>query len=161
MTEENTLRAQLQASFKNRAMIYLEIYRVLEEEFGKARAAELLKRAIYKRGCAIGENFKAFGPSDLKGLEKAFLASIPDDGKMFDPRVVKNDGEELEIELHNCPLKDAWGDAGLSDDEKVLMCEVAGVVDNGTFESAGFSFHGTTWQPGRAHCCHLIVRKGA
>jgi len=37
----------------------------------------------------------------------------------------------------------------------------AGVVDNGTFESAGFEFRSETWQPGRAGCCHLFITKGA
>jgi len=161
MSDENTLRAQLRASFKNRAMVYVEVYRVLEEELGPQRAAELLKRAIYRRGCAVGEHFKAFGPADVKGLEKAFLDFIPDGGRMFEPEVLASDGERLEIQFHACPLKDAWREEGLSDAECARMCEIAGVVDNGTFEAAGFEFRSQTWQPGREGCCHLFISKGA
>ena len=56
---------------------------------------------------------------------------------------------------------DAWQEAGLSDDEVVLMTHIAGRVDNGTFEGAGFRFHADTWRPGRRGCCHLHIRPGA
>ena len=161
MSEVETLRAQLRASFKNRAMVYLEVYRVLEEEFGRARAAELLKRAIYRRGCAVGEHFKAHGPTDLAGLEKAFVGFLPDGGRMFAPEVVRNDGRELEIQFHACPLQDAWREAGLPEADVAHLCEIAGVVDNGTFEAAGFEFRSETWRPGREGCCHLFISKGA
>ena len=160
MSDENTLRAQLWASFKNRAMLYLDMYRVLEEEFGAQRAAELMKKAIYRRGRAIGAQFSRFGPGDLAGLRDAFLAFIPDGGKVFDPQVIGCDDEQLEIQLRRCPLKEAWQEAGLSEGEVARMCEIAGVVDNGTFESAGFRFRSETWQPGRSGCCHLFIEKG-
>lgn len=161
MSDENTLRAQLWASFKNRAMIYLEMYRVLQEELGEARATELLKKAIYRRGVAIGKNFAQYGPDDLAGLKDAFLAFIPDGGRVFNPEVVGCSDSALEIQLCSCPLKEAWQEAGLSDAEVAKMCEIAGVVDNGTFEGAGFSFRSETWQPGRSGCCHLFIGKGA
>jgi len=157
---ENTLRAQLWASFKNRAMVYLEVFRVLAEEFGEERAAELLKKAIYRRGCAIGRQFERFGPGDLEGLKDAFLATLPDGGKVFDPQVLACDDERLELQLRRCPLKEAWHEAGLGEAEVARMCEIAGVVDNGTFESAGFRLRSETWQPGRSGCCHLFIEKG-
>ena len=46
MSEER-LRAELYASFKNRAMMVYHIYSALEEEIGANRAAEIMKRAIY------------------------------------------------------------------------------------------------------------------
>ena len=160
MSDENTLRSQLWASFKNRAMVYLEMYRVLEEEFGAQRAAELLKKAIYRRGCDIGRRFERFGPGDLAGLKEAFLDFIPDGGKVFEPEVVACDDSGLEIRLCRCPLKEAWQEAGLSDAQVAQMCEIAGVVDNGTFEAAGFRLRSETWQPGRSGCCHLFIEKG-
>ena len=51
-------------------------------------------------------------------------------------------------------------EAGLSDDEVALMCEIASVVDAGTFESAGFTFSIDTWHPGGDCCCHLHIRPG-
>ncbi len=160
MSDENILREQLWASFRNRAMVYLEVYRVLDEEFGAQRAAELLKKAIYRRGCEIGRQFERFGPDDLEGLKTAFLATIPDGGKVFDPEVVACDDARLELKLRRCPLKEAWHDAGLPDAQVARMCEIAGIVDNGTFEAAGFRLTSETWQPGRSGCCHLIIEKG-
>lgn len=156
-----SLRAQLDASFRNRAMIYLEVYRVLRAELGEARAEALLKRAIYQRGCAIGRQFGRFAPDDVTGLRDAFLAFIPDEGRVFEPEVVASDGERLEIQLHRCPLKDAWRDEGLDDAEITTLCRIAGVVDNGTFEGAGFAFRSETWQPGRGGCCRLFIERRA
>lgn len=158
---EETLRAQLDASFRNRAMVYLDMYRVLAEELGAERAESLMQKAIYRRGCAIGEQFRRFGPGDLAGLQKAFLDFIPDGGRVFEPKVVHADGERLEIQLCRCPLKAAWQDAGLSDDEVATMCRIAGVVDNGTFEAAGFRFRSETWKAGREGCCRLFIQTGA
>jgi hypothetical protein len=160
MSDENTLRSQLWASFKNRAMVYLEVYRVLEEELGAERAAALLKKAIYRRGCEIGRQFERFGPGDLAGLKGAFLGILPDDGKVFEPEVIACDDSRLEIQLCRCPLKEAWQEAGLDEAQVARMCEIAGVVDNGTFEAAGFRFRSETWQPGRSGCCHLFIEKG-
>jgi hypothetical protein len=160
MSDENTLRSQLWASFKNRAMVYLEVYRVLEEELGAERAAALLKKAIYRRGCEIGRQFERFGPGDLAGLKEAFLGILPDDGKVFEPEVIACDDSRLEIQLCRCPLKEAWQEAGLDEAQVARMCEIAGVVDNGTFEAAGFRFRSETWQPGRSGCCHLFIEKG-
>ena len=160
MSDENTLRSQLWASFKNRAMVYLEVYRVLEEELGAERAAALLEKAIYRRGCEIGRQFERFGPGDLAGLKEAFLGILPDDGKVFEPEVIACDDSRLEIQLCRCPLKEAWQEAGLDEAQVARMCEIAGVVDNGTFEAAGFRFRSETWQPGRSGCCHLFIEKG-
>ena len=160
MSDENTLRSQLWASFKNRAMVYLEVYRVLEEELGAERAAALLKKAIYRRGCEIGRQFERFGPGDLAGLKQAFLDILPDDGKVFEPEVIACDDSRLEIQLRRCPLKEAWQEAGLDAAQVARMCEIAGVVDNGTFEAAGFRLKSETWQPGRSGCCHLFIEKG-
>jgi len=58
MSDENTLRSQLWASFRSRAQVHLEVYRVLGEELGEElgedRATELLQNPIYRRGCDIG-----------------------------------------------------------------------------------------------------------
>jgi predicted ArsR family transcriptional regulator len=152
--------AQLVAAFKSRALFYLAVYEEMKQEFGAQKAAEVMRRAIYKRGLATGAQFKQFAPANLKGLSEAFLAFIPDHAHTFQPEVVQCDGNELEIKLHNCPLKDAWREAGLPESEVANMCSIAGVVDNGTFEGAGFEFRSETWQEGRDGCCHLYIRPG-
>ena len=71
------------------------------------------------------------------------------------------DAGGLDIKFHACPLKEAWLEAGMSEAKVAKLCHIAGVVDNGTFEAAGFAFSADTWQPGDEGCCFLHVRPGA
>ncbi len=151
------LRNQLQASFGNRAVLYYLIFDELRKEVGEQDAIAILKRSIYRRGQQIGQQFCQFAPKDLAGLKNAFLGIIPDEGRLFNPHVVQCDAESLVIHLNTCPLKEAWEKLGLDDHDKVVMCEIAGEIDKGTFEAAGFSFETDTWQPGRTGCCHLNI----
>jgi len=48
---------------------------------------------------------------------------------MFDPDVLRCDAEALEIKMRRCPLKDAWLEAGLGDQQTAKMCNIAAVVD--------------------------------
>lgn len=156
MSEER-LREELRASFKNRAILYFFIFDELRQEIGEAQAAIILKRAIYRRGAQIGRQFSDFAPDDFAGLRDAFLRIIPDEGRMFEPRVVQCDADSLEVHLEACPLKEAWEELGLPEQDRATMCEIAGEIDKGTFEGAGFTFEPNTWQPGRSSCCHLKI----
>jgi predicted ArsR family transcriptional regulator len=135
-------------------------YDALAERFDAETAEEVMKRAIYRRGREIGKRFAAYGPADLEGLCAAFLQFVPDHGRLFAPEVRRADAEALEIKFHACPLKEAWQAAGLSDDKIATLCRIAGVVDDGTFEAAGFSFSAETWRPGAEGCCWLRIRPG-
>ncbi len=159
MTEEK-LREELYAAFKNRAMMYYHIFEELRAEVGDERAETILKRAVRKRGLEIGRKFNAFGPADLTGLRDAFVSAVPDGGRMFDPEVIACDENRLEIQLRRCPLKDAWQEAGLADDQVARLCDIAAAVDTGTFEGAGFSFAAETWSPGKSGCCRLRITPG-
>jgi hypothetical protein len=156
----DTDRRDLVAQMKNRALIYMETYDVLAEELGAAKAEELLTRAIYRRGRAMGKSFAKFGPSDLEGLQKAFLASVPGGKDIFQPEVLKQEPAKLEIQLHGCPLKDAWREAGLAEDKVATLCRIAGAVDKGLFEGAGFKIENRTWTPGAKGCCFLRILRG-
>ena len=158
MTPSEQLRQELYAAFKNRALLYRQFFDELRREHGEARAAEIMGRAIYARGVEIGKSFSRYAPADLAGLRDAFLGFVPDEGRMFDPLVTRCDAGGLDIALRRCPLKEAWLEAGLSDSDIARLCHIAGRVDNGTFEAAGFEFSADTWQPGRDGCCHLHIR---
>ena len=157
---ENTLRDELYAAFKNRAMMYCHIYGGLVKELGEEKATEIMKRSIYQRGVEIGKQYKRYAPLDLKGLRDAFLTNVPDGGRMFQPEVLHCDDTRLDIKLNQCPLKEAWQEAGLADDEISRLCNIAAAVDDGTFEGAGFSFSADTWQHGQEGCCLLRIRPG-
>jgi hypothetical protein len=157
---EQELRDQLYASFKHRAMLYYLIFDELRSALGEPRAIAILTRAIRRRGEAIGQAYAAFAPDNLTGLRDAFLARIPDAGRMFSAKVERCDAGHLDITLQSCPLKDAWQEAGLSPQEVATLCRIAAAVDEGTFEGAGFMFSADTWQPGCEGCCQMHIRPG-
>lgn len=157
MSEEK-LREELVTAFKHRAILYWLIFDELRRELGQERAVEVLKRAIYRRGQQRGQKYRQFAPNDFEGLRDAFVGGIPDEGRLFNPQVVRCDAEGLDVHLEACPLKEAWEELGLDDGDKAIMCDIAGAMDKGKFEAAGFSFEPNTWQPGRSSCCHLEIR---
>jgi predicted ArsR family transcriptional regulator len=159
-SEEQDLRRQLKEAHMSRAMVYAVFYDALAERFGADVAEEVMKKAIYRRGREIGRRFAGYGPADLAGLRDAFLDFVPDRGRLFQPEVRRADDQALEIKFHACPLKEAWQAAGLSDERIATLCRIAGVVDNGTFEAAGFGFSAETWRPGAEGCCCLHIRPG-
>jgi len=156
---EDKLRQQVSDAFKNRAILYFLIFDELRKDLGEERAEEIMKRAIYRRGVQKGEKYKPYAPGNFEGLRDAFVSGIPDDGRLFDPNVLRCDPDGLDVNLENCPLKEAWEEIGLGDDDRVTMCRIAGEIDKGTFEAAGFDFEPDTWQPGRSGCCHLHIRR--
>src|SRR5262245_13395856 len=147
------LRQQLYNAYANRAHIYHLLFNELLAEFGAAKAAELMGRAIYQRGVQNATKYASFAPRDLDGLRQAFVGNLPDDGAMFAPEVRRGDAEGLDIKFHRCPLRQAWLDAGLPQEEVATLCGIAAQVDRGMFEAAGFQFHAETYQPGSEGCC--------
>lgn len=160
MACDQALRDQLYDSFKNRAILYYLIYDELRTELGAERAEEILSRAIYRRGAQKGKKYARFAPNDLEGLKEAFLGGIPDNGAMFQAEAIRCDAQGLDIKFQGCPLRDAWLEEGIPDDEVATICRIAAQVDNGMFESAGFQFTADTWQPGGDGCCYLHIRPG-
>ena len=160
MTDVERLRRELYAAFKNRALMYWHVFDELRRALGESQASTLMSRAIEARGREIGRQFARFAPADLAGLRDAFVGGVPDAGRMFAPRVERCDVAALDITLQRCPLKEAWQEAGLSGTDIATLCRIAGRVDNGTFEAAGFEFSADTRQQGRDGCCHLHIRPG-
>lgn len=161
MSELDDLRGQLTAALKSRALVYSAVYEELISEVGALRAEAILKRAIYKRGAAISPRFAPHAPADFVGLRDSFLDFVPDHGRLFAPEVRRCDSGGLDIKFHDCPLKNAWVEAGYDDATVATLCRIAGVVDNGTFENAGFQLDAETWTPGETGCCSLSLRPKA
>ncbi len=155
-----TLKRQLKAQMANRALIYLEAYEALSSEIGAEKAEAVLARAIYNRGRAVGDAFSRFAPADLARLKDAFIGSLPGGTEFFQPEVRRCDAEKLEIKFHDCPLKAAWLEAGVPEGKLAALCRIAGIIDNGTFEAAGFTIENRTWAPGETGCCNLHITPG-
>jgi hypothetical protein len=111
------------------------------------------------RSVQVGARDASFAPRDLEGLGRAFLANATDDGALFAPEVVRRDAGGLDIRLGRCPLKQAWLNAGLAQEEAAALYRVAAQIDRGLFEGAGFRFHADTYRPGDEGCS-LHVRPG-
>lgn len=113
-----------------------------------------------RMGEKMGGAYAPHGPADLKSLKDAFLHGIIEGDALFSPEVIRCDHQALEINFHRCPLKEAWEDQGRSGSELEDLCVIAGAIDCGLFETAGFIFAGETWRQGQQGCCRLKVLPG-
>lgn len=154
-------RAELVAAFVNRAMTYWHVFDELRTELGEERAVAIMKRAIYRRGVDLAPHYAGFAPGRVKACGEAFVAGLPDGGSLFAPDVRRCDDGGVDIKFGRCPLKEAWQAAGVGDRDLETLCAIAGRIDNGIFETAGFKLDSETWKPGDAGCCFLHIRPGA
>lgn len=131
-------RAETRAAFNNRALIYLYIFQEIAEAVGEDRAAEIMKRAIRRRGVEVGAKFRdAAQAGDLDEVARIFCEDSPCEGALFTPGVEERLADGIVLRMTSCPLVDAWETAGASPETIDLLCEIAAAVDYGTFEGAG------------------------
>ncbi len=158
---EETLRHELEASFRNRADLYRLMHAELVAELGREQGEALMVRIVEKRGREVGSGyFKERGPAAL-AVGEAFLAISPDHGRMY-PTDVTRRANGIEFRVKRCPLKDAWQEAGLDNDTIATLCRVAGAFDKGLFEAAGVQFRNETWSAQRGGgCCHIMLTDAA
>lgn len=129
---------ELRKEIRNRAIIYVHIFRELEKEIGQERALEVMKRALYARGKEKGVQLASrIGPPNLRELAAAFIEGKTDMDAFGHETVEEGDAYVL-LRLNRCPLADAWKEAGLSPEERKLMCDIAYQIDFGKFETAGY-----------------------
>lgn len=160
MVPRSELHALLRRSFAMRAHAYAHLFDVLRERLGETEALSVCMEATERMGRDMGTNFAKHGPSDIDGLKTAFLGGIIEGEGLFGPEVTKCAADGLEIRFHRCPLKEAWQAQGRSDADLEALCRMAGAIDRGMFERAGFTFAGTTWSKGESGCCTLRVLPG-
>jgi hypothetical protein len=123
---------------KNRAKIYIHIYRELSKEVGREKAVGILKRALYARGREKGLQLAArIAAPDLHKLAIAFMEGNAD-MDAFGHEIVQEHSDYVLLRLNRCPLVEAWKEAGLTPDEQKDMCDIAYQVDFGKFETAGY-----------------------
>ena len=124
--------------------------------------------SLLKKGNTIGcfqlesrgvrEYLKKLSPDRFEDLYKAF-AFAPDGGKMFSPKKLKCNNESLEIKFMSCPLKKAWQEIGLNNNELCTLLYCASALDEGTMAEAGFNLKIEPWKPGEEGCCRLMITK--
>jgi hypothetical protein len=142
---------------KNRARIYIQIYRELTKEVGSEKAVEILKKALYARGQEKGAQLKArIGEPDLHQLAIAFVEGNAD-MDAFGHQIVQEHTEYVLLRLNGCPLVEAWKDAGLTPEEQKLMCDIAYQVDFGKFEAAGYKLAFNCRVSDNAKSCDMRV----
>ena len=95
---------------------------------------------------------RAQAPDDFAGLRDPFLAIVSGGTELFKPEVRRCDEAGLEITFGGSPLKEAWLAAALAEEEIAPLFRIAGTVDLGTFEAAGFAIENRTWQAARDGC---------
>lgn len=154
-------RQETRAAFENRAQMYYYIFDELSAEVGRERAAEVMKRAIRRRGVEVGRKYApAVAAGDLDEVGRMFCEGSPCQGQLFEPAVEERTAEGVVLSMHACPLVDAWRAMGLPPGEIDLLCEIAVAVDYGTFEGAGLelAFRDRLGAPGSERCV-LELRK--
>ena len=152
----NTADKLLEDAIRERALVYLELFRELSGRYGRDEAIDVLRSAIYRHGRVFGESLRSFAPDDFAGLFDAF-AKAPDNGATFSPRAWQLDEECLDVQMMTCPLKDAWIEAGCSDEEICDLLSCASAIDEGTLDAAGFEHEIKLWSPGEKGCCRLRI----
>ena len=130
--------AVLVNELKNRARIYINIYRELSMEVGTEKAVAILKRALYARGREKGLQLAdRIAEPNLHELAVAFMEGDAD-MDAFGHEVVEERSDSIVLRLNRCPLVEAWKEAGLSLKEQKALCDIAYQVDFGKFETAGY-----------------------
>ena len=154
---DQRLRNELYESFKNRAMIYYSVYDELRKEFGadrgrgNSRRSDLSTRKSKKGRPSSTASLPTISTGWKKPSWKGFRTQDGCSGrKSFEATPTESISN-----FNHCPLKDAWLEAGLPEEEVATLCRIAARIDNGTFEGAGFEFYADTWKPEGDGCCYL------
>lgn len=155
--DPETIHAALTDANKSRAHLYLAFFRAMERRWGRAEAIAAMREAIRGWGAGLGAGMVRREADPFAGLLDQFVY-VPDGGRMFQPKVGRCDAAGLDTQMMRCPLKDAWQEAGIAEDEIALLCNIAAEADYGTLEAAGFSVEIDCWQPGKAGCCAIRIR---
>ena len=139
-------------AIKERGRLFLVVFRELVERYGKTEAISVMRSASYEFGRPIGKALACYAPRDFAGVVEGY-AKTPDDGVTFLPDIRKLDHTCLEVQMMTCPIKDAWVEAGCSDDEICTLLYCASALDEATWEAAGFDYEIELWSPGKTGCC--------
>jgi hypothetical protein len=153
----NQSLAVLVNELKNRARIYVNIYRELSKEVGAENATAILKRALYARGREKGLQLaEKINTPNLHALALTFMEGSTD-MDAFGHEVVEERPDSVVLRLNRCPLVEAWREAGLTAEERKALCDIAYQVDFGKFETAGYKLAFTCRVADDCNSCDMKV----
>lgn len=145
-------------AIKERGTLYLAVFRELTERYGEAEAISIMRAASRRHGETVGKTLAHLGPHDFAGMAELW-AKAPDDGVTFSPDIRRLDEVGLDVKMMTCPLKDAWLEAGCSDDDVCTLLHCASAYDEAALEMAGFDYELELWSPGKEGCCLTRIRE--
>ncbi len=136
--ETEKCREALINATKQRALIYLNIYREGCNTVGRDKIKEIMYKGIYQSGVDKAKDY----PEDVKdgnyeALCKALSNSKSKNMDIFDAEV-ENHKDFCIFRLNRCALVEAWKEVGLNEDEIQDMCDIAYATDFGKFETLGY-----------------------
>lgn len=143
---------QVYDAIKERGMIYLAAFRELKKRHGEDEAISVMRSASHAHGVRVGKTMAHLAPRDFEGVCKCWVMS-PDDGATFRPDIRRLDDTGIEVKMMACPLKNAWVEAGCSDEEVCTLLYCASAYDRAALETAGFDLELELWSPGKDGCC--------
>jgi hypothetical protein len=153
--ELDQARAETRSAFENRALMYYYTFDELSSEIGRDRAADIMKRAIRRRGEEVGRKYaEAARSGDLDLVGEIFCTGSPCGGSLFHPGVEERGEDGIVLRMTSCPLVDAWRGLGLAPEDVDILCEISAAVDEGTFQGAGLdlTFLDRIGKPGSERC---------
>jgi hypothetical protein len=103
MTNQESLRRELEEAFQNRAHLYRLLLEELEFELGPDRAEAVMRRVLQRRGQEVARVLFLDLPTDAVTLGDRFLSVSPDQGRMY-PYDAERDAGWMAIRVHRCPL---------------------------------------------------------
>ena len=132
---KNPLVVGIREQLEHRA---LWMYLLCDEAKKKGLAPEDYAPAAIRR-CGLyqgGElRKKAGGGDSLKGLKKTLFSKFAQ--WVFEMDIKRCTDDNLDIDFHYCPLVKAWQNAGCSDEEIAMLCDIAMCGDHGIGECYG------------------------
>ncbi|WP_299673913.1 L-2-amino-thiazoline-4-carboxylic acid hydrolase [uncultured Roseobacter sp.] len=144
-----------ESAVRDRARIYLGIFRELSQSHGEAEAVRVLQSASRAHGLEVGAGLAQFAPRDFKGLLASYF--LGPDSATYAPELREITADCVEVQFMTCPLKDGWREMGCSDAEVCTLLRCATAFDAALWEAAGFDYELEPWAPGRAGCCRTRV----
>ena len=117
-------------------------------------ASDAVRRCGLSQGAGLVEKGKT---DSLKGLKKTLFTKAAQ--LVFEMDVLEVSDDKLYIDFHYCPLVKAWQNAGCSDEEIAMLCDIAMCGDRGIGERYGAELDLPKTIANGDDICHLRYHK--